>query len=125
MLKRMTHERARELRKYSTEAERRLWSGLRSRRLQGLRFRRQHPIGPYYADFVCSELKIIVEADGSHHHGEEQAWYDCRRTKFFEAQGFVLLRFENASILNHASACLAQIADLARRRLEARNRLRG
>jgi very-short-patch-repair endonuclease len=124
MLKRMTHERARELRKYSTEAERRLWSALRSRRLLGLRFRRQHQIGPYYADFACSELKIIVEADGSHHHGEEESWYDYRRTKFLEAQGYVLLRFNNASVINHASACLAQIEDLAKRRRESHNRLR-
>ena len=120
----MSHQRARELRKYSTEAERRLWSALRSRRLLGLRFRRQHQIGPYYADFACSELKIIVEADGSHHHGEEEAWYDYRRTKFLEAQGSVLLRFNNASVINHASACIAQIEDLAKKRLESRKRLR-
>ena len=113
----MSHWRARSLRKHGTPAERRLWSALRDRRLLGLRFRRQHPVGPYYADFACCELKIIVEADGAHHHEARQKSYDQRRTRYLEAQGYVVIRFNNASIMRHVTACIAQIEAVARQRM--------
>jgi very-short-patch-repair endonuclease len=115
----MSHWRARSLRKHGTPAERRLWSALRDRRLLGLRFRRQHPVGPYYADFACCELKIIVEADGAHHHEARQKSYDQRRTRYLEAQGYVVIRFNNASIMRHVTACIAQIEAVARERMRS------
>lgn len=107
----MSHHRARQLRKLSTDAERRLWSALRSRRLDGYRFRRQHQIGPYYADFVCCGVKLVVEADGSQHTDEEQFWYDYRRTKYLETCGYRVLRFHNAVILCAPYGVLREIAD--------------
>ena len=74
----MYHDRARELRKNMTDAERRLWYHLRHRQIGNDRFRRQVPIGPYIVDFVCFEKRLIIELDGGQHavHGEE----DLRRT---------------------------------------------
>ena len=70
--------RARELREKSTDAERLLWSRLRNRRLMGLKFKRQSPIGSYIVDFVCKERNLIVEIDGGHH--QEQQASDLTRT---------------------------------------------
>ena len=99
-----------------TEAERRLWSGLRDRRLEGLKFRRQRQIGYYFVDFVCLEAMLVVEADGSQHHDEEQRWYDYRRTEFLEGGGYEVLRFNNALILNQPAEVLTRIGAVARER---------
>ena len=77
---------AQKLRKSSTDAERRLWSRLRQKQLDGFRFRRQQPIGPYVVDFFCSEAKLIVELDGGQHAiAVEQ---DANRTLWLEARGY-------------------------------------
>ena len=81
---------ARQLRRDMTDSERKLWSGLRREQL-GVKFRRQHPVGNYIADFACLAPKLIVELDGSQHL--QQAAYDARRDAFFREQGFVVLRF--------------------------------
>jgi very-short-patch-repair endonuclease len=86
--KAQTHARA--LRRGMTDSERRLWSRLRMEQL-GVKFRRQHPIGNYVADFACLDPKLIVELDGSQH--AEQAEYDARRSAFLRKQGFSILRF--------------------------------
>ncbi|MFL9666887.1 endonuclease domain-containing protein [Variovorax sp. AB1(2024)] len=83
-------QNARTLRREMTDSERKLWSGLRSEQL-GVKFRRQHPLGNYIADFACLEPKLIVELDGSQH--QAQAGYDARRDAFLRAQGFEVLRF--------------------------------
>ena len=101
-----------------TDAERRLWSGLRDRRLNGLKFRRQKQIGPYFVDFVCMEAKLIVEADGNQHHEEDRAWYDYRRTKYLEADGYKVLRFTNFDVLKHPTEVLARIAEAAGERVK-------
>ncbi len=67
MRSKQDHTRERQLRRNQTEAERILWERLRDRRLAGFKFRRQHRVGPYYADFVCTEARLIVEPDGSQH----------------------------------------------------------
>jgi very-short-patch-repair endonuclease len=92
----MPNLRARTLRATMTDAERRLWSVLRSRRLQGYKFRRQRPIGPFIADFACIEHRLVVEADGGQHLEGE---YDARRTAWLEARGWRVLRFWNNEIL--------------------------
>ena len=84
------------MRRNPTDAERRLWSLLRSKRLAGVKFKRQQPIGPYIADFVNFERKLIVEADGSQ-HVESQS--DERRSAWLRNQGFSVLRFWNDDIL--------------------------
>ncbi|QRF58586.1 endonuclease domain-containing protein [Variovorax paradoxus] len=81
---------ARALRREMTDSERKLWSGLRGEQL-GVKFRRQHPLGSYIADFACLDPKLIVELDGSQH--QAQADYDARRDAFLRAQGFDVLRF--------------------------------
>ena len=73
-----------------TESERRLWSHLRGGQL-GVKFRRQHPLGPYIADFACLTPRLIVELDGSQH--ARQRVYDRERDAFFKRQGFDVLRF--------------------------------
>jgi len=81
---------ARALRRGMTDAERKLWSGLRSEQL-GVKFRRQHPLGNYIADFACLDPKLIIELDGSQHLAQKD--YDARRDTFLRAQGFEVLRF--------------------------------
>jgi very-short-patch-repair endonuclease len=73
-----------------TDGERLLWRGLRSEQL-GFKFRRQHPLGFYVADFACLAPKLIIELDGSQ-HADQQA-YDAKRDQFFGSRGFELLRF--------------------------------
>lgn len=90
--------RARALRRDMTEAERTLWFLLRSRRFSGFKFRRQVPIGPYVADFLCFERKIIVECDGSQH---ADSAHDSRRDAWFAARGFRTLRFWNHDVLRN------------------------
>jgi very-short-patch-repair endonuclease len=96
----MPNERPRQLRRDATDAERRLWSALRDRRLRGYRFRRQHPIGRYIVDFACTEHRLIVEADGGQHAESDG---DRRRTAWLESEGWRVLRFWNNDILSNAS----------------------
>ena len=79
-----------------TDAERRLWSLLRGRRLAGYKFRRQLPVGPFILDFACYEHKLAIEADGGQHADSEQ---DLDRTRRIEAEGWRVLRFWNNEIL--------------------------
>ncbi len=80
-----TRTRAIELRKELTPAERKLWAYLRGDKL-GVNFRRQHAIGKFIPDFVCIEMKLIIELDGSQHLEQEE--YDDERTKYFESLGY-------------------------------------
>jgi very-short-patch-repair endonuclease len=80
---------ARELRRDMTEAEQRLWFHLRRRQLGGCRFRRQHPVGPFVADFVCVERRLIVEVDGSQHM---ESAADRVRDAWLQRRGFQLIR---------------------------------
>jgi very-short-patch-repair endonuclease len=101
-------QRARLLRKQQTSAEIQLWQALRDRRLLGMKFRRQHCIGPFFVDFVCLDAKVIVEVDGSQHL--ERLKYDDDRTRFLELQGFCVLRFWNDVVFNAESVVLDAIS---------------
>ncbi|MBS0467320.1 MAG: DUF559 domain-containing protein [Proteobacteria bacterium] len=90
-----------------TDSERKLWGGLRGEQL-GVKFRRQHPLGAYIADFACLSPKLIVELDGSQH--QAQAGYDRRRDDFFHAQGFSVVRFSTNAPLLELAAVLQAIA---------------
>ena len=102
----MNH-RARSLRKSSTDAEAKLWHRLRDRQLAGFKFRRQVPLGPYVADFVCLQAKLIVEVDGGHHALQRQN--DEERTAFLLKEGFHVLRFWNNEVLAEIEGVLTQI----------------
>jgi very-short-patch-repair endonuclease len=103
----MNSERARSLRNLSTDAERRLWQALRNRQLEGAKFRRQHPIGPYFVDFACIEAALIIEADGSQH--ADQIDYDRQRSVFLSEKGFRILRFWDNEILANTEGVLEAI----------------
>jgi very-short-patch-repair endonuclease len=90
----MLTDRARQLRRDSTEAEKTLWRHLRARQLNGAKFRRQHRIGPYIVDFVCLELHLIIELDGGQHAFDTPA-----RTNFLVSEGYRILRFWNNEVL--------------------------
>jgi very-short-patch-repair endonuclease len=94
----MPNERARQLRRDSTDAERRLWAVLRDRRLGGHRFRRQYPLADFIVDFACTRHRLIVEADGGQ-HAENEA--DLRRTAELQRLGWRVLRFWDNEILNN------------------------
>ncbi len=91
-------QKARSLRQNMTKAEVILWMHLRKRALNGARFRRQHPIGPYIADFTCPSAKLIVEVDGATHSTPGELAYDTRRTKYLEQQGWTVIRVNNTDI---------------------------
>ena len=100
-------DNARRLRREMTEVEARLWYQLRDRRLDGFKFRRQKPIGPYIVDFVCLDRRLIIELDGGHHALQVQA--DARREVFLQAAGFRVLRFWNHEVLANEAAVLERI----------------
>ena len=102
---------ARKLRRSQTDAEKLLWAVLRNRRLLGLKFRRQHSIGPYVLDFYCHERKVCIELDGGQHYENEGIQHDERRKAFLEAQGLRILRFSNMDILENIEAMLLLIAE--------------
>ncbi|MGI5917992.1 MAG: endonuclease domain-containing protein [Anaerolineae bacterium] len=99
---------ARHLRHRSTVAESLLWTELRSRRLCGLKFRRQHPIGPYIADFCCVTARLVIEIDGPVHRRQSQR--DAARTDELHRRGFRVIRFTNEQVLNDIEGVLQGIA---------------
>jgi very-short-patch-repair endonuclease len=98
--------RARTMRAAPTDAELRLWRLLRDRRLSGIKFRRQVPVGPYIVDFLCVGAKLIVEADGSQ-HAERPS--DKARDAYLESQGWKVLRFWNNEVLQNREGVLETI----------------
>jgi very-short-patch-repair endonuclease len=94
----MANERARALRKSMSDAESKLWQELRLRQLDGVRFRRQHPIGRYIVDFVCLEKRLIVEVDGEQHTQEAHIAHDERRDRWLSAEGYRVMRFQTVEV---------------------------
>jgi very-short-patch-repair endonuclease len=91
---------ARDLRKAMTLPEVMLWQALRRGGVAGLRFRRQHPIGPYILDFYCAALKLAVEIDGAVHDHPEQVRHDIARDAWLSERGITVLRFNASDVLN-------------------------
>ena len=89
---RETVEMARDLRRRLTPPEARLWFAIKGGKLDGLKFRRQHPIGPYVLDFYCAAAKLAVEVDGQGHDHPDQIATDARRTAWLAAQGIEVIR---------------------------------
>jgi very-short-patch-repair endonuclease len=88
------------LRNNMTEPEKKLWQILRGEQM-GVKFRRQHSIGHYIADFYCSELKLVIEVDGDSHRSAEAQAYDTIRHDFMDSLGITTLRFTNDEVINH------------------------
>ena len=95
------YNRARNLRKNSTTQEQKLWELIRNRKLNGLKFVRQYPIGNYIVDFACRQKKIIIELDGGQHNEDANIVYDTERTKYLENSGYKVIRFWNNEIDNN------------------------
>jgi very-short-patch-repair endonuclease len=94
------------MRRDATEAEKVLWQLLRGRQHVGAKFRRQHPVGRFIADFACIERRLIVEADGGQHDGRAS---DARRTAWLEAAGWRVIRFWNNDILRNPEGVMLAI----------------
>ena len=103
------HQRARALRGNMTNAERRIWSILRSEQMQRRKFRRQVPIGRYIADFVCHEARLIVEIDGGQH--DPLSLQEIERSAFLQNEGYRVLRFWNNEVLTNLEGVYAIIAE--------------
>jgi very-short-patch-repair endonuclease len=102
-------QKAKDLRKNMTEAEKRLWTQLRRRRVLGCKFRRQQPLGEYIVDFVCLSERLIVELDGGQH--ARDVAYDKCRDRWFIAQGFTVLRFWNNDVFDNINGVMYRISD--------------
>jgi very-short-patch-repair endonuclease len=95
------------LRNNPTDAERLLWSQLRLWQLDGHKFRRQQPLGPYIVDFVCLEKRVVVEVDGGQH--AQDASLDAKRDRWLRDEGFVVLRFWNNDVLKNIDSVKEQV----------------
>ena len=100
-------KRAKELRQTMTLAENTLWQHLRNKQLNGLKFRRQHPLGPFIADFYCAACRLVIELDGAIH--DTQQAQDAARTEQFEDYGYRVIRFHNDLVLNEIEQVLTAI----------------
>jgi very-short-patch-repair endonuclease len=98
---------ARELRTNATDAERRLWQAISARKVAGVRFNRQVPIGPFICDFVSRGAKLVIEVDGGQHDARSQE--DARRTRYLAAQGFRVIRFWNNDVMERLEGVVAVI----------------
>ena len=106
-------QRAHELRHPQTRAEALLWTHLRNRQLDGLKFRRQHPLGHFIVDFYCASSALVVEIDGDSH--TQQAEYDTARTAWLLQRGYHIVRFENADVFRNIEGVLQSILSECRR----------
>ena len=102
--------RARALRAQMTDAERKLWLALRDRRFADVKFRRQVPLGPFIADFICFDARLVIEVDGGQHADSVR---DVRRVAWFERNGFRVLRFWNNDVLLNTEGATAILDALA------------
>jgi very-short-patch-repair endonuclease len=107
------HQHLSELRREMTPAERTLWNWLRDRKLAGLKFRRQYPIGSFVLDFYAPSIRLVVEVDGDVHDLPEMRRCDARRQAWLAEQGMHVLRFTNGEVIDELSDVLEQIASVA------------
>jgi very-short-patch-repair endonuclease len=112
---------ARQLRARMTDAERKLWFALKDRRFAAFKFRRQVPVGPYIADFLCFESRLIVEVDGGQH---ADSAHDVERDNWLAQNEFHLLRFWNNDVLQNLEGVLTVLAEQLERTPHPSSRLR-
>jgi very-short-patch-repair endonuclease len=101
--------RARELRSNMTRAEIILWSRLRSKKVNGYKFRRQQPIFDYIVDFYCNELKLIIEVDGEIHSLNEKPKYDLKRDNILKINGYHIIRLSNLEVETEINSAINKI----------------
>jgi len=102
-------ENARFLKKVQTEAEAALWQRIRGKKLNGFKFRRQHPVDYYIVDFYCHEGKLVIEVDGEIHEQNDNRDYDKERTEDLIALGLTVIRFANEQVLQNIDLVLEEI----------------
>lgn len=107
-------EYAKSLRSDSTKAEKLLWEQLRAKRFMHLKFRRQHPIHAFSADFYCHELRLVIEVDGGYHYDTEQQKLDASRTGELERLGCTVIRFSNEEIENNIENVLKNLEKIVK-----------
>lgn len=107
---------ARNLRKNQTAQESKIWEILRNHKMGNLKFRRQYPIGEYIVDFVCKEIKLIIEIDGGQHNTPEGIELDNSRTLYLESRGYKVLRFWNNEIDSNLDGVYQRILALVKDR---------
>jgi len=107
------YEYGRILRQRQTEAEEKLWQLIRNRKLNGLKFRRQHPLDKYIADFYCHEKRLVIELDGGVHKARLQQEIDDERTSVLHKLGMSVLRFKNEEVMNNTKAVTDRIIKIA------------
>ena len=107
------HEKAKELRKAETQAEKLLWQELKNKKCGGLKFRRQHPLLKFVVDFYCHEKKLVVEVDGSVHDESDAKERDENRTYEIEQAGLTVIRFRNKEIFQDLRLVLDRIVNIA------------
>jgi len=107
------YQYGRELRQESTPAEKLLWTELRSRKLNGLKFRRQHPLDKFVVDFYCNEKKLVIELDGGIHDEKINKEYDEARTAMLAGLDIKGLRFKNEEVINGVKDVLKKISEVA------------
>jgi 5-methyltetrahydrofolate--homocysteine methyltransferase len=108
-------ERARDLRKNANDAEQKLWSYLRGRQLDGYKFRRQHALGQYIADFICLPARLVIELDGDTHGNDERQRLDAIRTESIERAGYRVIRFWNDEVFDDVDEVIEEITNALRK----------
>jgi very-short-patch-repair endonuclease len=106
-----TKAQAAELRKSMTYAEKVLWQQLRNRKVEGLKFRRQHPVSIFILDFYCHEKKLAIEVDGGIHQSEDQREWDKNRTFELNELGITVLRFANEEVIDSTQKVIDSIME--------------
>ena len=101
-------KRARSLRRTETKSEKLLWSLLRAKQICGLKFRRQHPIGPFFADFACVTAKLVVEIDGGYHDAVVES--DTSRAEYLQESGWSVIRFDDRDVIDDPESVGTAIA---------------
>lgn len=110
-------QRAEVLRKKMTEAEKILWEVLKTKKLSGYKFRRQHPILKFILDFYCHESKLGIEIDGQVHNSKEQRFYDEDRTDILKEYGIKIIRFHNNEIIENLEVVKLKILSELKREI--------
>jgi very-short-patch-repair endonuclease len=100
---------AKQLRLNMTEAEKVLWEELRKNKLEGYKFRRQHPIQNYIADFYCHALQLVIEIDGENHLTKEQIKIDIERTEILNSNSIDVIRYTNQEVLEDLEKVIQEI----------------
>ncbi|PKP31948.1 MAG: hypothetical protein CVT99_06995 [Bacteroidetes bacterium HGW-Bacteroidetes-16] len=111
-------ENAKILRKHMTSSEQKLWNHLRGKQILGLRFRPQHPMDIYIADFYCHPIKLVIEVDGAYHKSVDQKEHDFGREIELNDLGIKVIRYTNEMIENDLDSVITQIKVVCLKRKE-------